>query len=139
MPITHEWLDDGKTLIYIHLEGRLGAEDFLDSDAKMIVLLDTVAHPVDVIIDYSAQVYFSPDYVATTGSLRGMTHENIRLVVFVGNKLAWDLFGAYVEQFQNVAFEFTYAPTVAEGRAVVQSSRTGKRRTAYRPDYPELN
>jgi hypothetical protein len=139
MPVEPQWIDQEKTLIYITLEGKLDGNDFLNADPEISALLDSVDHPVDIIIDYSAQVYFSPDYAATTGQIKGMEHVNIRSVIFVGNRLAWELFNLYTQQFRDVAFKYAYAPTFEEGRALVRSSRDGKRRTAYRPDFPELN
>ena len=138
MPIECEWMNEGKTVLYIGLSGKLEAEDFLDSDVKTCAMLDSVDHPVDVIIDYTRQVYFSAKYVDTSSKMT-LDHKHMRSVIFLGNKLAWELFDVYVTQYQGVAFRYAYAATMEKAYELIDQIRIETRLEGRRPNSPELN
>jgi hypothetical protein len=136
MPIELQWMDQAKTLVCARLEGRLEAEDFRQSDAKMCEMLDSVDHSVDAIADYSHQFYFAPSYVETTKALVSTTRPNLRFVVFVGSRMAWDLFEAYVALYGEFRFKSAYAETLETAYEVLRQARLDE---AHRPPSPESN
>ena len=139
MPITREWLDQDKTILYLRLQGKLKAEDFFDSDDKTIAMLDSVDHPVDLIVDYTGQHFFTPDYVQTSDQMT-LIHKNMRLVIFLGNKLAWELFDLYSRRYDKaLSFSYTYAQTLEQALEIINDIRAGKRPISYRPDSPDWN
>jgi hypothetical protein len=131
-------MDENRTVLYIRLDGKLTAGDFLDSDNQTIAMFDSVDHPVDVIIDYTGQVYFSGDYVDTTNKLT-LDHPNMRSVIFIGNKLGWELFDLYVTQYKKVAFRYTYAPTLEDALELIRQLRAELKIESRRPSSPEMN
>lgn len=138
MPIERKWMDENHRVIYIRLDGKVTAEDFLDSDKQTCAMFDSVDHVVDVIIDYTGQVYFSHDYVDTTNKMT-LDHPHMRSVIFIGNKLGWELFDLYVAQYKEVSFRYTYAPKLEDALELIRQLRTEAQIESRRPPSPEMN
>lgn len=139
MPITCGWMNEDRTLIRVRLEGKIEGEDILAADAEVRGMMDGVAHPVDVISDYSQQIYFSPNYVQTTQRLTGFERENLRVLVMMGSEFAWALFEAYSREYGGFAFQTAYAADWDAAQAIVQRVRTGARYTVQPPPFAEWN
>ena len=139
MPITCRWLNDDRTLITVRLEGRIEGEDILGADASVREMMKDVTHPVDVIADYSQQIYFSPKYVETTQQLSGFERTNLRLVVFMGSEFAWALFEAYSREYGGISFQAAYAADWETAQALVEQVRAGKPLVVQPPPFARWN
>lgn len=132
MPITHTWLDDAHTLICVTLEGQVEYAEYYDGDALSCIMLDGVDHPVDMICDYTHQMYFAPGYTENVRQLKSLDHPRLRSAIFVGNPLSWELFDLYVQQTKPVKFQYAYAKTMKEALKLIDRIRAGKRVTKRR-------
>jgi hypothetical protein len=86
-------------------------------------MLESVNHRVDMISDYTHRNYFAPGYAERVQKMESLLRPNLRFVVFVGNKLVWELFDLYNSAYEAVSFKYTYAETVTEAREMVAEFR----------------
>ncbi|HVU09886.1 MAG TPA: hypothetical protein VHD90_01360 [Phototrophicaceae bacterium] len=123
MGLNLEWYDEDKSIIYVTFEGKVESRELLNRVPDFQAMLGSVSQRVDVIFDPTRQLYFSPDYFQITRKLHLMKYPNLRLVVFVGKTLAWELFIAFTRQFGRIPYQFAQAATVADARTLIERAR----------------
>lgn len=139
MPIEYTWVDEGKTLVLVTLEGKIAVEDFYSGNVRLCAMLDSVDHPVDMISDYTHRNYFAPGYADRVQKMDSLYRPNLRFVIFVGSKMLWELFDLYNAAYQSVAFQYAYTETVDEAYEKISAMRFEERLMMNRPASPELN
>ncbi len=139
MPVSIQWADSDKTVIYTKLEGHAPAEELFATDILFREMLAEVDYLVDLIADYSRVVYFSPGFAETSQQLTAMEHENLRLVVFTGNRLAWELFEAYNREYGGISFQGAYAATVEDAYEIIDRVRAGEKVVIQPPAHNQWN
>ncbi len=133
MPVSVRWGDEGHTLINAAVEGHPETKEYYEVEEKFRTMLHTVSYPVDVIVDLSKQVYFSPHYLENVENLRGFDHPNIRSLIFLGNPMAWELFLVYVRTHGGIPYQYAFAETPDAANELVRRVRAGKKIV---PDVP---
>src|SRR5882724_11718384 len=116
MPITSQWANPDKTLIYFIYEQPWSAEEFQVAIAQTNVLLDTVHHPVDMIIHMRDGMPSITSSLPFRSMMRNF-HPNIRYTALVG---AGDLLRRTITAFMRVLGQqhhpFFFAATIEEAQ-----------------------
>ena len=139
MPINSEWVNPQKSLIFAKLEGKVSSQEVLAYDEQIRAMLAEVTHPVDLIMDYSRQVYFDAEYAQTAQKLKAFERANLRLVVWVQGEIAWALFEAFSREYGGYPFQAVYAATLEEAHEYVRIVSTGGKLNRRRPPDSQWN
>lgn len=139
MPIQSGWMNEDRNLIMVRLEGKLGGAELLANDEATRLLLEEVPHPVDMILDYSRQIFFGSDYVETAEKLKAFERKNLRLVILLGSEMAWQLYEAFSRQYGGFSFQAAYAASLEEAYEFVDEVRVGRRVFVRRPPFAGWN
>lgn len=123
MPITLEWMDEEKTIIYARIFGTTEHEEFVAVEREGRAMLESVSHPVDIIYDSRAQFVFTPRMLETAYHMNRKPFPNLRILVFVGRNLAWDLFIAFANRFGRIPYTFVGVNDKEEALAVIKRLR----------------
>ena len=126
MPISHEWADETHTKVCITLKGQVEYADYYAGDIRMCDMLDGVNHPVDVICDYRHHWFFEPGYADWVQEMESIFRPNLRSAIYVGNKMAWELFNLFTQKYKSVGFVCTYVETMEEAHQVIEQIRSGR-------------
>ena len=86
MPINSEWVNPQKSLIFAKLEGKVSSQEVLAYDEQIRAMLAEVTHPVDLIMDYSRQVYFDAEYAETAQKLKAFERATLRPTPILGER-----------------------------------------------------
>jgi hypothetical protein len=83
------WHDEHKTIIYQDFSGEWIAHHYYDIVNKTYRMIDTVDHPVSVILDFtasetSAAKVFSSISISSSGALSAQIHPNQRMIIVLG-------------------------------------------------------
>jgi len=90
MPIEVVWEDEAQTIICQRFNGKWNKQDFMESSRKNFEMIESVGHPVDVIMDLTANEtnpMQALNIFNTSQSLDEVTSEHQRAVVIVGANL----------------------------------------------------
>lgn len=139
MPIQSGWMNEDKNLIMVRLEGKLGGAELLANDEATRQLLEAVPHPVDMILDYSRQIFFGSDYVEIAEKLKVFERKNLRLVILLGSEMAWQLYEAFSRQYGSFSFQAAYAASLEEAYALIEEARAGRKVFVRRPPFAGWN
>ena len=113
MPVSLGWIDQRKTIIYIVAvtQGRLSPEEVLASADNLREMGASVAHPIAAIIKSDTPAYFSPQYGESLRDVHQAGFPNLKLVIFVGDSLLWEIFQAFVRQHEGIPYHLAMHPT----------------------------
>ena len=139
MSIQSSWMNEDRNLIMVRLEGKLGGAELLANDEETRLLLEEVPHPVDLILDYSHQIFFGSDYVETAEKLKAFERKNLRLVILLGSEMAWQLYEAFSRQYGSFSFQAAYAASLEEAYGLIEEARAGYKVFIRRPPFAEWN
>lgn len=78
------WDNEARTILRIYYSGTWNWEEFDVAQATLLTVLDTVQHPVDLLLDVSSGAFPPPGAMTRFQRAATTHHVNIRHVVFVG-------------------------------------------------------
>lgn len=78
-----EWYDAEKTILIQDFVGEYGVADYQRIATETNELLNTVNHPVDIIMDFTQGKARKENFVASLGSIERKVHPNQRLLIAV--------------------------------------------------------
>jgi hypothetical protein len=130
MTVSVSWFNGEKTLIIYKFEGRWGWDDLYQAIDEAVVLLDSVSHRVDIMLDLT-QSGSVPNlnanglkYVANAPTT---THPNMGIFVMVGMKpfvrISFDIFSRI---YPRATRQYRLANTLEDAISVVAKDRAVK-------------
>lgn len=139
MQVTLEWADAEQSLVHIRLVGHLSREALRETHSQLHALLSQVDHPVDLIFDPREQVFFPPRLGETIQEKHQIRLPNLRLVVFVGKTLIWEMYVLQAQRFPEMQYRLALVDTLEEAREMVRRFRTVSGIEAQEPGAPDWN
>jgi hypothetical protein len=132
MTINIVWDNPEKTIARYDYEGKWSWEELYKALQEFHQMLDTVNHPVDVIIDMQ-RTRLLPENVLARGSNVGqMVHPNQGITVVVGaNSLVRAMADLYKRIYAKKAANFFMASKLDEAHAII--AKDGKSRSSSPP------
>jgi hypothetical protein len=102
MPITSEWYDEGKTILYIRYDGNWTLEDYYENFGIANDLIQSVDHNVVTIIDFSTSGTIPVQFLSVGNhSERSRAKNSIQIVVFGITRYMEVLAGLFQRLFPN--------------------------------------
>jgi hypothetical protein len=125
MSITTTWENQEHTIILMHYQNPWTWSEFEAAQAEQLRLINSVAHPVDVIMDISTGGNVPPNALSRFREASKNRPANQRGMVFVGAKLFDKTMVNTVQktistQFREVAIEFV--DTLDEAKAFLKQA-----------------
>ena len=78
------WHDDRKTILHQVYEGRCVAADFHTCINDAYQMVNTVNHPVDIIVDMTKATFIGTSFLSAQGNSEAKAQDNQRMAVLVG-------------------------------------------------------
>ena len=78
------WHDDRKTILRQVYEGRCVAADFHTCINDAYRMVNTVHHPVDIIVDMTQATFIGTSFLSAQGNSEAKAQDNQRMAVLVG-------------------------------------------------------
>lgn len=130
MSIPVSWFNDEKTIIQYKFDGRWGWDDLYKAIDEAVVLLDSVSHRVDIMLDLTKSESVPSlnanglKYVANAPTT---THPNMGIFVMVGMKpfirISFDIFS---RMYPRATRQYRLANTVEDAINVIAKDRAVK-------------
>ena len=115
MPITVQWDNEEKTIIYYTFDGAWTWDEFYAVYRDVYAMLDTVQHPVHAIVDLRSSRLLPRDTLTQMRRLTYEQHENGGMTVFItSNPLAHTFYTLLTNLYRRALEIFRLAATPEE-------------------------
>jgi hypothetical protein len=128
MPVTVDWYDDEKQIIYYRFEGLWSWAQFLSGWERVGDLLDSIDHEAHIIGDFTRSLRFPADLVRHIRETRRLAEQHPRagLVVVIG--VDWyiqTLWRFLTGIMPGIQFQPHFVDTLDEALALIAAHRSG--------------
>ena len=93
MPIVVKWFNSQQSAVLMTFEGQWTWQTFYQGIDEAVVLLDTLAQAVTLVIDLSKSAEMPKGSIAHIRNAQGIQHPNIEKVVFIGMNTFMQMIG----------------------------------------------
>lgn len=120
MTISVFWDGDDKTVIRQEVSQKWSIEDFYLSIEQSNTLIETVKHPVHIIIDMSKSHSLPKGFISSLSSIQNKSHSRIDITIIVGANVLITAFSKlFAKLYPNRDLRFYMVSTLDEARKLL--------------------
>lgn len=125
MAVAVRWYDEERTVLSVKVTSGSPTpyEDFMTAAHQVQSMLSSVNHPVDAICDTRAQFSFSPRFLEIAYAVHKLSYPNIRMIVFVGQGIAWEFFQIFARSFRRLPYRFIAVTSEEDALTMIERVR----------------
>jgi hypothetical protein len=125
MAVLTQWDDPQRTILRYVFSGRYTWEDLHTAAKSAQRLLDSVYHPVDVILDIQHSSHTPREFIGEFRRLATITHPNTGLHILVSNNpLNALLFQTFAGMYRHLAPRYTLVSTLDAAYGLINETRS---------------
>jgi hypothetical protein len=120
------WDNDEKTIIRTVYEQMWTWEEYRTVSLQAGMMLASVPHRVDAILDRRHSTYVPPGYMEQIrATVQVPPIPNLGIVILLGERVSYEIFRIFVEREGDVFFRYAYARNLIMAYSIISASRAG--------------